>query len=146
MQNSSQYKNGQFVNPIDVPMIAPGSTWKLIKKYTITPRIDPKPTGDLPVKPIQLGDWTELDKEKLYFAWLGHSSILIAVDGKTVLVDPVFEKRASPFTWFGPKRFHPAPATVGDLPAIDVEAFWSLYTGQPSIWACIPGTNQLNGR
>jgi L-ascorbate metabolism protein UlaG (beta-lactamase superfamily) len=120
MQDSLQYKDGTFVNPIDVPMIAPGSTWELIKKYTIIPRIDPKPAGELPVKPIQQNNWTEIDKENLLFAWLGHSSILIAMDGKMVLVDPVFEKRASPFTWVGPKRFHPAPVTVQGLPLIDV--------------------------
>jgi L-ascorbate metabolism protein UlaG (beta-lactamase superfamily) len=120
MQNSSQYNDGEFENPIDVPIMAPGTTWKYIKKRLFTSRIDPEPTGELPVKPIQPDDWTQMDKEKLFFAWLGHSSILIAVDGKTVLVDPVFEKRASPFTWFGPKRFHPTPVTVEELPPIDV--------------------------
>jgi len=120
MQNSSQYNDGEFVNPIDVPLMAPGSTWKYIKKRLFNSRIDPEPTGELPVKSIQPNDWTEMDKEKLFFAWLGHSSILIAMDGKTVLVDPVLEKRASPFTWIGPKRFHPAPVTVEELPPIDV--------------------------
>jgi L-ascorbate metabolism protein UlaG (beta-lactamase superfamily) len=44
----------------------------------------------------------------------------MAVDGKTILVDPVLEKRASPFSWVGPKRFHPSPAIAGDLAPIDV--------------------------
>jgi L-ascorbate metabolism protein UlaG (beta-lactamase superfamily) len=82
--------------------------------------LDPEPKGELQVKPIHQNDWTGIDKESLFFAWLGHSSILIAVEGKTVLVDPVLEERASPFSWVGPKRFHPAPVTAGGLPPIDV--------------------------
>ena len=120
MQNSLHYKDGEFLNPIEVPMLAPGSTWKMIKKYTVIPRIDPKPTGQLPIKPVQQSDWTKLDNESFLFAWLGHSSLLIAVEGKTILVDPVLEERASPFSWVGPKRFHPAPVTVNQLPPIDV--------------------------
>jgi len=120
MQNSAQFNDGEFENAIEAPVMAPGSTWKYIKKRFFIPRIDPEPRGELPVEPIHPDDWTEIDKEKLFFAWLGHSSILIAVDGKLVLVDPVFEKRASPFAWIGPKRFHPTPVTVEKLPLIDV--------------------------
>lgn len=120
IQSSPQYKDGSFVNPIEAPMMAPGSTWKLIKKYTIIPRVDPKPDDPLPVEPVRSEDWNDLDKEGLFFAWLGHSSLLIALEGKTILVDPVLEKRASPFTWFGPKRFHPSPLAVDELAPVDV--------------------------
>jgi len=120
MQNSLHYKDGKFVNPIDAPLMAPGSTWKYIKKSLFGSRKDPKPTGELKVHQIRRNEWTETDKENFLFAWLGHSSVLIAVDGKTILVDPVLEKRASPFTWIGPKRFHPAPVTAEALPLIDV--------------------------
>ena len=120
IQNSPRYNDGEFANPIDAPIMAAGTTWKYIEKRFFTNRIDPEPNGELPVKPVQRNDWTEMNKEKLFFAWLGHSSILIAVDGKTVLVDPVLKDRASPYTWIGPKRFHPAPVTAEGLPPIDV--------------------------
>jgi len=120
MQNSPQFKDGKFVNPIDAPMMAPGSTWKYIKKQFFTSRVDPKPGGEIPLKDIDPANWKDMDADNLSFAWLGHSSILIALDGKTILVDPVLEKRASPFSWIGPKRFHPPPVAAGALPAIDV--------------------------
>ena len=120
MQSSPQFKEGKFVNPIEAPMMAPGSTWKYIKKSYFSKRIDPKPTGKLPMKPIQPDEWTQKDLENVSFAWLGHSSILITVDGKTILVDPVLDERASPFSWIGPKRFHPAPVTVEELPSSEV--------------------------
>ena len=40
------------------------------------------------------------------FIWLGHSSILLSIDGKTVLIDPVFSDNASPFS-FMIDRFQP---------------------------------------
>lgn len=52
--------------------------------------------------------------------WLGHSSVLISVDGRSILVDPVFSERCSPFRYVGPKRFTPSPATASDLPFLDI--------------------------
>jgi L-ascorbate metabolism protein UlaG (beta-lactamase superfamily) len=51
---------------------------------------------------------------------LGHSSVLMKLDGKLVMTDPVFSDRASPVQWAGPKRFHQTPITLQDLPSIDV--------------------------
>lgn len=117
---SPQYKDGKFNNPFFAPVMAPGSTWKYIKKTLFETRTDPKPEGDLPVIPVRQKEWTNNDKKSLSFAWLGHSSILIALESKIILVDPVLEERASPLTWVGPKRFHPAPVSAGALPPVDV--------------------------
>jgi L-ascorbate metabolism protein UlaG (beta-lactamase superfamily) len=37
-----------------------------------------------------------------------------------VLTDPVLARRIGPVSFMGPKRFHPAPATVEELPELDV--------------------------
>jgi len=55
----------------------------------------------------------------LRITWFGHSSSLVEIDGIRVLIDPVWEGRASPTQWSGPKRFFPAPLALEDLPAID---------------------------
>jgi len=56
----------------------------------------------------------------LRVTWMGHSSMLVEIDGVRVLVDPVWDERASPSTWAGPKRFFAAPVRLEDLPAVDV--------------------------
>jgi L-ascorbate metabolism protein UlaG (beta-lactamase superfamily) len=56
----------------------------------------------------------------LRVTWLGHSSLLIEMDGVRVLVDPVWDLRASPVRWAGPKRFFAAPMGLEELPAVDV--------------------------
>jgi L-ascorbate metabolism protein UlaG (beta-lactamase superfamily) len=52
--------------------------------------------------------------------WFGHSSLLLEIDGMRVLLDPVWEQRASPFQWMGPKRFFQPTLRLEDLPALDV--------------------------
>jgi L-ascorbate metabolism protein UlaG (beta-lactamase superfamily) len=52
--------------------------------------------------------------------WLGHATMLWQVAGLNILTDPHFTERASPFTWIGPRREVPLPATLAELPRIDV--------------------------
>ena len=56
----------------------------------------------------------------LRVTWLGHSSMLIEIDSVRILVDPMWDKRASPLRWSGPKRFFPPPIKFADLPPIDI--------------------------
>jgi L-ascorbate metabolism protein UlaG (beta-lactamase superfamily) len=55
----------------------------------------------------------------LRITWIGHSTSLIEMDGVRILTDPVWDERAAPTNWIGPKRFFPAPLKLSDLPAID---------------------------
>ena len=51
--------------------------------------------------------------------WLGHSTLLLELDNVTLLIDPVWGNRISPFSWFGPKRWYEPPLAVESLPKID---------------------------
>ena len=55
----------------------------------------------------------------LRITWLGHSSSLVEIDGVRILIDPVWDERAAPTQWAGPKRFFPPPLALDDLPAIN---------------------------
>ncbi len=56
----------------------------------------------------------------LRITWLGHSSSLVEIDGVRVLIDPVWDERAAPTQWAGPKRFFPPTLALEDLPPIDL--------------------------
>ncbi|HEY2038366.1 MAG TPA: MBL fold metallo-hydrolase [Edaphobacter sp.] len=56
----------------------------------------------------------------LRLTWMGHSSTLVEIDGMRVLLDPVWDERASPLRWAGPKRFFAAPLKLTQMPRLDV--------------------------
>ena len=51
--------------------------------------------------------------------WIGHSSMLLQIDGVNLLIDPVFSARASPMRFAGPKRHQPPGLRANQLPRID---------------------------
>lgn len=77
------------------------------------------PGGPLPlVDPREA--WSRPIHSGLRATWLGHSTVLIEIDGHRVLTDPVWGARASPFRLVGPKRFHPVPLRLRQMPEVDV--------------------------
>jgi L-ascorbate metabolism protein UlaG (beta-lactamase superfamily) len=64
--------------------------------------------------------WAGAPDSGLRVTWLGHSTVLIEIDGYRVLTDPVWGSRASPSRLVGPKRFQPVPIALGMLPPIDL--------------------------
>ena len=51
---------------------------------------------------------------------IGHCTLLVQLDGVTLLIDPVFSRAASPFRWAGPRRHQPPAIALGALPHIDL--------------------------
>ena len=52
--------------------------------------------------------------------WVGHASVLVQTQGLNILTDPVWSERASPFSFFGPKRVRAPGIRFEDLPKIDL--------------------------
>jgi L-ascorbate metabolism protein UlaG (beta-lactamase superfamily) len=77
------------------------------------------PRGPLPAA-SPLPAWTRRPSSGLRATWLGHSTVLIEIDGYRVLTDPVWGPRASPSRFAGPKRFQPVPVPLKKLPPLDL--------------------------
>jgi L-ascorbate metabolism protein UlaG (beta-lactamase superfamily) len=67
-----------------------------------------------------LDAWRRPAASGLRATWLGHSTVLIEIDGLRVLTDPVWGARASPSRLAGPKRFQPVPVPIKALPPLDL--------------------------
>ena len=76
------------------------------------------PRGPLPSQDPR-ERWSKAPGSGLRVTWLGHSTVLIEIDGHRVLTDPVWGPRASPSALLGPKRFQPVPVALRSLPPID---------------------------
>lgn len=77
----------------------------------------------VPSKPLPAMDpreaWRRPPGSGLRATWLGHSTVLLEVDGVRLLTDPVWGARASPSQLVGPKRFQPVPVALRALPRVD---------------------------
>jgi len=78
-----------------------------------------RPTEPVPVAARTRADYDTPPASGLRVTWLGHSTILLEIDGGRVLVDPVWSERASPVSFAGPTRFYPSPLPLDELPALD---------------------------
>jgi L-ascorbate metabolism protein UlaG (beta-lactamase superfamily) len=58
-------------------------------------------------------------KTGLRVTWFGHSSMLMEIDDARVLIDPVWDERAAPVQWVGPKRFFPPAMRLDEMPRLD---------------------------
>ena len=79
-----------------------------------------RPESPIPVVSPNSSDLNVLPSSGLRVTWLGHSTLLVEIDGTRVLVDPVWGQRTSPWNNMGPERFYQPPLPLEDLPPIDV--------------------------
>lgn len=115
---SSHYHDGQFKNLKQHPRKGKWATLRYFKRLMFEQRKDLKPTYALPIDVIKQSDLALLDNQNIHIIRLGHSSILLKLGDDYWLIDPVFSRRASPFAFIGPKRFHAPPINIEQLPNI----------------------------
>ena len=116
IEGSPQYKDGKFKdmgNALNMSFTDyVSTTWDFL--FTRNHRT---PDKELPVKRVDLSHFTKTGSDQLNVTWLGHSSLMINIDGHKILIDPVFEKRISVL---GPTRFNgDVPLDVRQIPKIE---------------------------
>ncbi|WP_315823640.1 MBL fold metallo-hydrolase [Paraflavitalea speifideaquila] len=107
----------KFLNPVPTT-VSSGSIGKILGAYLFNknesfPRHLPGPfhtdTAVYATPPVS----------GLRITWIGHSSLLIEIDGLRLLTDPVWSNRASFSAFIGPRRFFAPPISLKDLPPLD---------------------------
>ncbi len=78
----------------------------------------PHPPGS--PTPIARPDLERITGSETSATFVGHSTMLLRIGGLSVLTDPIFSKRASPFSFLGPKRVVAPGILPDELPPIDV--------------------------
>jgi len=114
MEKSPQWREGQFVNP--QPMV--NDVWGSVTG-AFNASADGSPS--LPVPTVRGGPerFATPPPTGLRVTWLGHSTLLVEVDGYRILTDPVWGERASPLSVVGPKRWYAPLLTLNELPKVD---------------------------
>lgn len=114
--HSPQYRDGGFRNPVAPKQPGWREMPRMLWRFAFGKPDDATPDAPLPVQPLTRAQLLASPDGSLFR--LGHSTVLLKLDGGFWLTDPVFSERASPVQWAGPKRFHAAPIALEALPPI----------------------------
>ena len=120
-QSSTQYSDGKFVNTkIGVPADASFSEMLNIARKMLFQNVENgRPQNDLKVQKIDSVDIASYSGGAR-LVWFGHSAFLLQMDGKNILIDPMFSNVPAPHHWFGTSRFNKElPIAIKKLPKID---------------------------
>jgi L-ascorbate metabolism protein UlaG (beta-lactamase superfamily) len=113
---SPQFDGRAFRNSMPSTLIPAGSGRKILREVLFGKQRR-KPAGRVPVV-IPKG-WDDPEPHALRAVWFGHASTLLEIEGRRVLIDPVWSLRCSPSQLAGPRRLHPMPLALRDLPDVD---------------------------
>ena len=118
IRRSPNYRDGAFRNPEATSLASTGSTWQTLRRW-LGGHEQRVPPGPLPIVRLTRADFARPPASGLRATWLGHSTVLVELDGARVLFDPVWARRASPSSLVGPRRFHEPPLALDELPPLD---------------------------
>ena len=115
--NSLNLKNGKFINAVPNKEYSFSEYVKMSWEFFFGGNDGRVPQKSLPV--VAPEEFQTPPASAIQYTWLGHSSLILELEGKRFLLDPVFSERASFSGWVGPKRFHPTPISLEDLPHME---------------------------
>ncbi|MCF6508616.1 MBL fold metallo-hydrolase [Blastococcus sp. MG754426] len=112
---SPQFSDGKFHNRMPTPALSPANTRDGLLRQWHEERHVGLPGAPIPLAQADL----PADAAELAVTWFGHASALLEVDGRRVLLDPVWGHRVSPSPIIGPTRLHEPPLALEELPPVD---------------------------
>ncbi len=119
IKSSVNYREGSFQNVQPTEMLVKDASYpKMMAEFFFGKVVDGVPGSPLPVVK---SDLKALPLNDPAIVWFGHSSYLIIINGKRILIDPVFSAYASPWQFIGTKNFaYSHPYSIDDFPEIDL--------------------------
>jgi L-ascorbate metabolism protein UlaG (beta-lactamase superfamily) len=115
---ASRKKGRKYLNTIPTDEAGFGKMIPILREY-MNNKAENTPKKTLGPFKTDLSVYNTPPASGLRITWVGHSSILIEIDGKRILTDPVWSDRVSFSQSFGPKRFFKPPIALEDLPPLD---------------------------
>jgi L-ascorbate metabolism protein UlaG (beta-lactamase superfamily) len=89
--------------------------WQIERTFAGLPKPPDHPVVGVPPRV----DFLQSNRTETTVTWVGHSTLLLQLDGINILTDPHWGNRASPVSFAGPKRAQPPGIPFEQLPHID---------------------------
>jgi len=113
MNQSPERRDGVFVDPQPIVNDSFGvfTAWRNASAFTSP--------GSLAIDPIDPHRFDSPPASGLRVTWLGHSAVLLELEGVRILTDPMWSDRAGPYSFVGPTRWYPPLIALDRLPHVD---------------------------
>ncbi|MEZ4472062.1 MAG: MBL fold metallo-hydrolase [bacterium] len=118
IEASPHQRGGVFQNPVTTRLASPGKILPVAWQW-LAGREERVPKAEVPHAPLDPAVFDRGPPDGLRVTWMGHSSVLLEIEGCRVLTDPVWSPRIGPVRGTGPRRFMAAPVPLEALPALD---------------------------
>ena len=131
IKRSPNFREGEFQNINYTPNLKEGVSYlTVMRKFLFDKSKRSKPSVHFPSVKTNLHT---LSVDKNLLVWFGHSSYFIQVDGKKILVDPVFSGSASPIK-FTTRSFKGSDVySTDDMPANRLPVYFSRSLGSSGL-------------
>lgn len=117
---SKNWDGKKFVNLEETKMDISFQTLPKLLYKQFCEKADREPKKDLQVIPFDKAGFLE-QSESVKFIWYGHSVVLMRMNGKTILIDPMLGPNAAPISPFPVKRYSNNTLNlIDDFPEIDL--------------------------
>ncbi|WP_436790665.1 MBL fold metallo-hydrolase [Yinghuangia sp. YIM S10712] len=118
VRRSPHFFDGAFRNPVPTRRMADGALRLMLRRQRAAAGLR-RPSGAIPLTWRRAADYADGPESGLRATWLGHATVLVEIDNRRVLFDPVWSTRCSPSAAFGPARLHALPMRWPELPYVD---------------------------
>lgn len=118
LERSPNYQHGEFINLVET-RVDTGNSSFFSNLLSFIMNSNPRLKPDTPL-PVLHTDLKSLSLRQDVVIWLGHSSFYIQLNGKRILIDPVFSTNASPVPQTNVAFKGSAIYTAADMPSIDI--------------------------
>jgi L-ascorbate metabolism protein UlaG (beta-lactamase superfamily) len=118
-ETTDHYEEGKFINQIETNLdMKIGDMYEVMKGFIVGVP-NRKPQFDIPVQHVD-SLTLEKDQSVTQLIWFGHSAFLLQMDGKNILLDPMFGDVPAPHPLLGNSRYSSTlPIEIEKLPHID---------------------------
>lgn len=118
IKNSKNFKNGKFRNLEDTSLMTKFDFATLVSSFTNGQ--DKVPSFTLPMERVNTNLFESNTERDIKLIWFGHSTLLLEVNNKKILLDPMLSEVPAPLPMLGSKRFSKnVPLEINDFPELD---------------------------
>lgn len=118
MRNAQQWNAKEEKFRDVLPRVEPDPL-KILPAWFKTPHPYRRPKDPLPHEKITRAAFASAPETGLRITWLGHSTLILEIAEKRILIDPVWGEYVAPLELKNAKRFIPPPLPFEELPPID---------------------------